>query len=212
LLLALALTASAEASSIKLQAGSTEVIVEDGTAADINSVDGAVTYSGAIGDWIINVTTGTTQPAIGTLTDPEMSFTDVSVLSAGSSTLTLMYSALGFTTTGGLLEVNFGGTTSGDVTYKVFQGGASLFDTTSQPVPLTSLAGTTGSFAGSQSVFLPAAGPYSLTQQVTIGHSKPGVTSYSATVSYSAVPDGGATLSLLGLALVGVAGLRTRLR
>jgi hypothetical protein len=214
LLLALAFTASAEASAIKLLDGNTntEVTVYDQQAGDMNPAEGAVTYIGSVGDWMINVTTGTTQPALGTLTDPEMNFSDISALSTASGTLTLWFSEVGFTTTPGQLQADFGGTTPGTVTYQVFQG-ASLFDTTSQPAPLTALTSTTSPFMGSQSVFLPAAGPYSLTQQVTIVHSQPGTaTSYGANVSYSSVPDGGATLSLLGLALVGVAGLRTRLR
>jgi hypothetical protein len=66
LLLSVAATASAGPLYIRLDAGGGNFFeVFDGGAGDINPVEGAVTFSGSVGAFLINVTTGLSAPLIG---------------------------------------------------------------------------------------------------------------------------------------------------
>jgi hypothetical protein len=201
---------SAAASSIKISDGVNEVTIADGGVGDLNPIAGAVTFSGAVGLWIINVTTGITYPVLGSVTEPVMDFNDISVLSSGGGTLTLWFSETGFGPTSTSVETSIGGTTGGTVSYQAFSGTA-LFE---EGALLTTFTSNTLAFNNTSSGTLASgAGPYSLTQKVQLTHSAGGVSSYNANLSVEPkpVPDGGMTLSLLGLAMVGLAALRRRL-
>jgi hypothetical protein len=90
---------------------------------------------------------------------------------------------------------------SSSVTYETRQGTNSLFAGTTLTGPQSSNGSVSGSFGS-------GTGPYSLTQKVTITHGSLGS---SAAIVKLSVPDGGWSITLLGLALVGVEGLRRKL-
>jgi hypothetical protein len=60
------------------------VTLSDGDGDDLNSVSGAVTYVGSIGDWYLNVTTGITKPALGSYSYPIMHLDSVDASSSSS--------------------------------------------------------------------------------------------------------------------------------
>ena len=42
------------------------ITIYDGTGSDLNGVNGVITYSGAVGAFVVNVTTGVSKPLIRT--------------------------------------------------------------------------------------------------------------------------------------------------
>ena len=209
--IALAAAPSAQAiPTIQLFDGVTTVTVADGGGGDITAAVGAVTFSGAIGTWIVNVSTGVSKPILGSATKPDMDLNSVNV-SGGVGTLTILFSDDGFGPTLGNSFAQVGGTINNlagsTLAYTTFASASNaLFALTT---PLTSQSFGSGAFSGS--VFgsaVPITSPYSLTQKVVIRHAGSGASSFNASLT---VPDGGTTASMLGFALMGIAGLRRKL-
>jgi hypothetical protein len=199
--LALAAPGSATASSIKISDGITTLVIADGSLSDSDTTAGIVKYVGTLGVWKLDLF-GITKPEDGSATDPYLYLHDFSAssTSAASSTLTIWFSDTGFGPTGTYTVAEIGGVTAGSVTYETFTG-TGLFDETTL---LTSLAFPSGAFSGTDiGTVTGAVGPYSLTDKVTITHGAGSKvkTSFDATLT---VPDGGTTLSLLGLSLLGL--------
>lgn len=210
---------AADAGTIKISDGFSTLIItdqdfttDDGTPADLSDQPGVVSFMGVLGSWTFNMTSGITKPALGSSTAPVMELHDISLSSSTTGgTLTIWFSEVGFGPTAPVAETVIGGVAEGKIKFETFKGVA-LFE---ESQALSSSTFNSGYFGGTESVALGNSdGPYSLTQKVTITH-KAGakVSSFHAIISASpaAVPDGGATLSLLGLGLVGVAFLRQRL-
>src|SRR5207248_9985923 len=184
-------------------AADTKVIVDIGVG-DLNPASGVVLFSGSLGVFNINVTSGFTKPAVGSASAPEIDISSFNNARA-AGTLTITFSEDGFTGFPGNIVADFGGTQmNGNITSTVLQNG--MLVTTIGPLSDHSFAGsTTGSLTGGA--------PYSLTQSVVMNFSGAGNKSFDAHVSV-AVPDGGMTVTLLGVGLAGLAGvgrLRQRL-
>ncbi len=218
--LGLLAAAPAEAGAIKIFDGTSTLIIEDqdfipdpGRPADGHADPGVVVFMGSLGIWTFQLTSGISKPTVGSETEPIMELHDVSLSSKGSGgTLEIWFSETGFGPTGLVAESAIGGVADGKVTYETFKGGPTLFD---DSVLLSSLSSTAGAFGGLGFAGIgDPTGPYSLTQKVTITHkggSAAKLTSFDARLEVSpgvSVPDGGMTLSLLGLALMGLAGFR----
>ena len=71
--------------------GTTTITITDGSGLDANAAVGAVTFSGRIGVWDVNVSTGITKPVIGSSTVPMMDLNSVDH-STGAGTLTITFS------------------------------------------------------------------------------------------------------------------------
>lgn len=192
--------------------GTSTITIIDGGLGDANSAAGAVTWIGSIGVWTVNVDSGLTYPSFGTSDAPRMnlSFQDSS---SGAGTLTLMFSEIGFTSPqGGWTNQSIGGTTSGSVMYDIY--GAASGPTRNIAFDTTRRLGTLGPLTGVFSVpeeahnFILTSNPFSLTQVITITHAGAGVTSGSAILR---IPDAGTTATLLGLSLLGLVAVRSRL-
>lgn len=187
--------------------GTTWTTITDNLPGDINATPGAVTFSGTIGNWIVNVTTGVTFPVLGTITRPTLDLNSVNVTSASGGSLIIEFSDIGFGPTVGNAQASIGGTTSGSVTWSTYGGpGNSLFQgSPNGPVGGVVLTAPQvfGPVAFSSSVpggSLGALGsPYSLTERVVITHAGAGGSSFNAELT---VPDGGATLLLLGSSIM----------
>jgi hypothetical protein len=180
------------------------VTVVDGGFGDLNAVSGAVTWSGSIGNWILNVTTGVTKPAIGSAAGPEMDLASVNATSVGGGTLKMYFSESGFIPSGSANNV-IGGTLAHGSTLT-----ASSWANASQVTLQNFLNGGSADhpFSGSANGSLTAAPGYTLTLEIDVHHNGTGITSFNDHLS---VPDGGLTAGLLGFALVAVEGLRRRL-
>lgn len=187
--------------TLYLESAGTWISVTDNAAGDANSTAGQVTWIGSIGNWTLNVDTGTSFPALGSLVAPQMdlAFSATSVGSGGD--LWVYYSADGFGPTNASANASLGGTTPGTVTFYSFGGSSNtLFDTsnalaTDGPFGGPSFSGNAG---GGR---ISSEGPYSLTDVVQITSTGAGYTSGDAILS---VPDGGTMALLLGVGLIGL--------
>ncbi len=75
--------------------GATWVYAWDQGAGDLNGSLGAVSFSGSVGNWAINVTTGLSAPALGSSTSPALDLNSVDLILAGGGPGTLLVAATG---------------------------------------------------------------------------------------------------------------------
>jgi hypothetical protein len=175
------------------------------TNPDGNATLGVVNFSGAVGSWVVNVSTGLGSPFFQ---EGHLDLNSVNVLVAGSGTLDILLTQTGLTQPLNTFSMNFGETLSGSA------GSTVKFDAwrdgTNTPFGLgaANLIGTLGPFglganSGSVTGFVAGGTPYSLTERIRIVATGP--VSFSGDAELiSAVPEP-ATLTLLGTGLIGIA-------
>jgi len=185
-----------------LQSGANSVTITDqifaagvGTAADTNIAAGIVGFSGTVGAWNINLSSGSVNG--GTTTNPDLNLTSFNASSSatGATTLTLMFTQTGFVGAPGGMSFfdSIGGTTEGTITYATYlsSSNAPFAQTTLINAPAINLSGSSFSTsppAGCCGPFtLFPATPYSLTEVVTITH-QVGTHSSSLTADLSGAP------------------------
>jgi len=212
---------------LTLSSGSTTDVVCDNnidfTGCTHNSPDqlsqlDALQFSGSVGGWNVQSTTGTTNPVLNL---PElMDMTNTSVSTNGAAPITLLLTLTGLTgPLGNQLFINsIGGTSTGNVAMSInvwlsqantafCASGSCGTDVLSQSFNLTGVGTLFGNKTSGTA--LTGSGPYSLTLAITIdGHGSAADVTFDDNLS---IPEP-ATLSVLGAGLLALGtGLRKKL-
>lgn len=196
---------------------SQSVTITDNGVGDLNPLLGVVTFSGTVGEFAINVTTGESKPILGSATQPMMDINslDTKLIGSAADTLTIKLTDQNFGPTSGattLLE-SIGGTFNQSiqsVSYQAFQDpGNALFGMTNAG---TLLSFSSSPFKGTGFLTYGAASNYSLTQVVTIAAGA-GVGTASFDAALDPTPEPATvTMAFIGLPLMGFMAYRSRRR
>lgn len=170
----------------------------DGASASASDDDGdgLVLFNGALGSWLVNVTTGLTNPIIGSDSVDEIDLNSVNV-SGGTGTLTITLTRTGLERSPSQWTANLGGTTSGTIDFATLLNG----------VAISEYSASTAGFSDSDGGQIDELEPYSLSLVATLNHA--GANQVSSFDYHVKVPEP-STLALLGsgLLLAGWAGRR----
>lgn len=192
---------------IKLINGLTTVDVKDGDANDACAAAGCVTYSGAVGNWTLNVSTGSTDA----VNPPFLDLSSLNKSGSSPGALTILTSDNGYTPQQLGFQLDVGGTqnTPGSVAFSAYGGTSNtMFDTTTQIG--STLTFNTGAYSGStQGYSASNTSPYSLTLEAVLNYTGTGKESVSFDAALNPIPEP-AAIVLLGTAVLSIISLRRR--
>ena len=171
-------------------ASANTVILQDNALGDLSAMPGAIIWSGSINGWSLVVTTALTKPNQGSATMPNMDLSVTSSGNGGLGNLTVLFTDTDFGPSAGLVRQNLGNNGTSTATY------AAYYDTGNAQFAETTHVDGSGALTG----------PYSITLSSIF---TPG--SISSDQRVTTVPDGGATVMLLGAALSAMGLLRRKL-
>lgn len=98
MLLALLSSAAGATAEMELINGASTVTVMDNGPGDANPNVGIIQFNGMVGDFQTNVTTGSTKPALGSPSEPQLHLTSLDIRNStvGTAVLTILFSDTGF--------------------------------------------------------------------------------------------------------------------
>lgn len=194
--------------TITLTNGASTVTLADGAAGDSCGAANCVTFNGALGNYIVNVSTGISNNGL----NPYLDLASVNLaLGANAGLLTITTSQTGYTATAPQFNFQVGGTSSlgGSSSFSAYGGNSNtLFDTSHQIGSTLTFPGSpySGSITGGGNTV----NPYSLTLVATLNGVTAGAASFDAAIN--AVPEP-ASVALLGGVLLFTAGaIRRKMR
>ncbi len=197
--------------------GTFDFVVADESMADVaNGILGNVTFIAPTSTGVFSITTGLTAPNLGTFTNPFLALSNITG-NGPAGTYAIYFSEVGFgpTTSDFYLDLSFNPTSGpvASVTYEAYSSASNTLFARSDMIGTLNLNTDLVDSAftnGTAPSYTTTGAPYSLTQKlvITLG----GETSFRATADLSSVsvPDGGASLALLGLSLIGLHGVRRK--
>lgn len=194
---------------LELESGASSVSVIDNGVGDLDLTVGSVTFNGSVGDFDVNVSTGTSKPVIGSASNPRLSLNSVNVSSASTGSIEIRVTDTDFSGPVGpgvptLLD--FGGTTNGSVGIDAFVDTSNTeFGTATSAGSIAPIATTPFDDTDSELVSLTA--PFSATLVAVVTHDNAGdVTSFNGQLY---VPEPG-SLALIAIGAGMVAYRRRR--
>jgi len=166
--------------------------------------DGVIFFNGGVGNFIVNVVTGVSDPVIG---PGQIDLNSLNV-TGGSGSLLIGLTDTDYTGGVPAYTTNFGGTTTGSVDFNFLHdagnsefGGTSFFDPA---------AASGGAFSGSSTDAVGAASPYSLTIFAQVDHAGAGdISSFDSHLLPVPLP---AAVWLFGSGVLGMVGVARRRR
>jgi hypothetical protein len=184
------------------------VTVTDNGVGDASSVPGIIVFNGAVGNWTINVTTGQASPPFaglpGTATAPDLDLNSFDFFAGGAgNVLTITLTEFGVGPTTAIASTSSGGTIAQGIT------GIAVNNLVNGAV-VAGASSSTSPFNLSFNYALAQPGTYNWGLQYVITANAGTFGTFSGD-SGTTVPDGGMTVSLLGMALLGLEGLRRKL-
>jgi hypothetical protein len=181
---------------LTLTNGVNSVTVVDGGAGDSCAAVDCVTYSGAFGNYVINVSTG----IASNTHNPFLDLNSVNVAIVGNAgLLTISTTQTGYTTLAPQFKFEVGGTSTlgGSSTFSAYGGNSNVaFDTSNQ---IGSFTFPTSPFSNSVISSGNTVNPYSLTLVAALNGVTAGSASFDAAIN--AVPEP-ASMALLGAVLM----------
>ncbi len=196
---------------LTLSSGATTIVINDNGPGDANGAVGQITYVGAVGNWILNVTTGT---ALG-LGNPliDLSSADTVLGSGtGANSLTLKFTATNQTIPGSQATSNIGGTLAAGISlnYQGYLDASNTLYGTGTPIGGLQSFGPGGAFSGSVSGAGVSITPYSATEVVTLsGNGTFATSSFDAAIDV--VPEPASVLLLGGVLIFATGAIRRKL-
>jgi hypothetical protein len=195
---------------MQLSDGNTTRTVSDNElGADLTAgITGLITFTGTIGNFVVNVTLGSSKPMIGSATNPMLNITSFNATSSAGGTLAIILSDTDFGPVGpsAMFRTDLNGTLmAGNISAQTyFKNGTYDFFTT--PDPVGSIGRLTGVASASDTRVASDIGTsFSMNMVVTLEHTGAGVSTFDATARATSVPEPSATLCL-GIALFGIGG------